>query len=84
MASIQEQLNTLDRQLDGTLLADRNRLRKEIQKLRQATRNGADTAKWARWIAALSRRIGSAADIRRQRMEHEPAIQFDGDLPISS
>jgi ATP-dependent helicase HrpA len=82
VASIQELLNTLAGQLEGTLLADRYGLRREIHRLRTAFRNGNDDTKLARRISLVSEKIRLSADIRRQRLEQAPAIRFQGDLPI--
>ena len=82
MTSIQEQLNTLSGQLHTTLLADRFALRRQIQRLRRTVGNRGDDSILARQMAQVIRRLEHSAEIRSRRLDQQPDLQFDEQLPI--
>ncbi|NRA57809.1 MAG: ATP-dependent RNA helicase HrpA [Phycisphaerales bacterium] len=70
------------RALDGVMLADRRRLRRELRKLRDAVSRGETPPDVDDRLTKLSERIDASSDRRAQRVDSLPKPDFDLDLPV--
>ncbi len=83
MTSIQEQIETIAKQLPKTLLAQRISARRELNSIRRAVKQKVPSGKLQARCTRLAERMQASVAIRQARLRHRPRLDLNPDLPIA-
>lgn len=82
--SIKKRINELVGELDQALLADRQTIGRELDRIQRRLRRGSAGDQLQARCNRLGERIKRSAALRRQRLQNPPSLQFDPALPITA